>query len=97
MEWTMEWTDGMEYQLTKIAKTHYCGRSKVVSTVLPLLASTGLLCLTSVFYPRTRPTHAMFCMWTRLCLAWITLSVVLAVWMSGDMRVNWNEPKVCRA
>ena len=22
MEWTMEWTDGMEYQLTQIAKTH---------------------------------------------------------------------------
>jgi len=31
MEWTMEWTDGMEYQLTKIAKTHYCGR-EVVNT-----------------------------------------------------------------
>ena len=45
----MEWTDGMEYQLTEIAKNHYCGRSKVVSTVLPLLASTGLLCLPSVF------------------------------------------------
>jgi len=34
----MEWTDGMEYQLTKIAKTLYCGRGEVVSTVLPLLA-----------------------------------------------------------
>ena len=34
----MEWTDGMEYQLTKRAKIHYCGHSKVVSTVLPLLA-----------------------------------------------------------
>jgi len=45
----MEWTDGMEYQLTKIAKNRYCGCSKVVSTVLPLLASTGLLCLASVF------------------------------------------------
>ena len=32
----MEWTDGMEYQLAKIAKTHYCGHGKVVSTVLPL-------------------------------------------------------------
>ena len=53
----MEWTDGMEYQLIKIAKTHYCGRSKVVSTVLPLLASTGLLCLTSAFYPCTQ-AHA---------------------------------------
>ena len=21
---------------------------------------------------------------------------VLAVWMSGDVCVNWNEPKVCR-
>jgi len=38
MEWTMEWTDGMEYQLTKIAKTHHLGRGKVVSAVLPLLA-----------------------------------------------------------
>ena len=38
MEWTMEWTDGMEYQLTKTAKTHYCGRGEVLSTVLPLLA-----------------------------------------------------------
>ena len=30
----MEWTDGVEYQLTKIAKTHYCGRGEVVSTDL---------------------------------------------------------------
>jgi len=22
---------------------------------------------------------------------------VLAVWMSGDVCVNWNEPKVCHA
>ena len=49
MEWTMEWTDGMEYQLIKIAKTHRCGRGEVVSAVLPLLASTGLLCLASAF------------------------------------------------
>jgi len=49
MEWTMEWTDGMEYQLIKIAKTHHRGCGKVVSAVLPLLASTGLLCLASVF------------------------------------------------
>jgi len=33
MEWTMEWTDGMEYQLIKIAKTHHRGRGKVVSAV----------------------------------------------------------------
>ena len=45
MEWTMEWTDGMEYQLTKIAKTHHHGRGEVVSAVLPLLTSNGLLCL----------------------------------------------------
>ena len=45
----MEWTDGMEYQLIKIAKTHRCGRGEVVSAVLPLLASTGLLCLASAF------------------------------------------------
>jgi len=32
----MEWTDGMEYQLTKIAKTHHCGRGEVVSAVLHL-------------------------------------------------------------
>ena len=53
----MEWTDGMEYQLTKIVKNHYCGSSQVVSTVLPLLASTGLLCLPSVFQPCTQ-AHA---------------------------------------
>ena len=29
----MEWTDGMEYQLTKIAKTHHRGHGEVVSTV----------------------------------------------------------------
>ena len=23
MEWTMQWTDGMEYQLTKLAKTDH--------------------------------------------------------------------------
>jgi len=34
----MEWTDGMEYQLTKVAKTHYCGHGEVVSAILPLLA-----------------------------------------------------------
>ena len=45
----MEWTDGMEYQLTNIAKTHHRGRGEAVSTVLPLLTSTGLLCLASVF------------------------------------------------
>ena len=45
----MEWTDGMEYELTKIAKTHHCGQGEVLSAVLPLLATTGLLCLTSVF------------------------------------------------
>jgi len=33
MEWTMEWTDGMEYQLTKIAKTHHCDRGEIVSAV----------------------------------------------------------------
>jgi len=27
----MEWTDGMEYQLTKIAKTHHRGRGEVVA------------------------------------------------------------------
>jgi len=27
----MEWTDGMEYQLTKIVKTHHCGRGEVVT------------------------------------------------------------------
>jgi len=36
----MEWTDGMEYQLTKITKTHYGGRGEVVGAVSLLLAST---------------------------------------------------------
>ena len=57
MEWTMEWTDGMDYQPTKIGKTHCRGCGKVVSTVLPLFASTGLLCLASVFQPCTQ-AHA---------------------------------------
>ena len=35
----MEWTDGMEYQLIKIAKTHHCGRGEVVS-VVSTIAST---------------------------------------------------------
>jgi len=35
----MEWTDGMEYQLTKIAKTHHRGRGEVVSAV-STIAST---------------------------------------------------------
>ena len=90
----MEWTDGMEYQLTKIAKTHYRGRGEVVSTVLPLLTSTGLLCLTSMFSSLVpRPNRGIFCMWMMLCLAWITLSMVLAAWMPGDMCGNLNKPK----
>ena len=35
----MEWTDGIEFQLIKIAKTHHRGRGKVVSAV-PTIAST---------------------------------------------------------
>jgi len=35
----MEWTDGMEYQLTKIAETHHRGRGEVVSAV-STIAST---------------------------------------------------------
>ena len=46
----MEWTDGMEYQLTKIAKTHIMAVAKLhISVASPLLTSTGLLCLASVF------------------------------------------------
>ena len=90
----MEWTDGMEYQLTKIAKTHYRGRGEVISTVLPLLAKLNCyvqpLLSTSLVH---RPMRGMFCMWTMLCLAWITLSMVLTVLMSGDVCGNWNEPK----
>ena len=39
MEWGLEWTDGMEYQLTKIAKTHHRGHGEVVSDV-STIAST---------------------------------------------------------
>jgi len=45
----VEWTGGVEYQLTRVAGTHYSGRGEVVGAVLPLLASTGLLRLASVF------------------------------------------------
>ena len=58
----MEWTDGVEYQLTNIAKTHHHGNGKVVIAVSPLLALTGLLCLAcflALIIPR--PTHGMFC------------------------------------
>jgi len=54
----VEWTDGMEYQLTKIAKTHYCGREVVsIATILPLLVSTGL-CLASCFLTLYPDPHA---------------------------------------
>ena len=86
MEWTGVYV--IEYQLTKIAKTHHCGHGKVVSAVPPMLASTGLLCLASVSSLVPRPTRGMFCVWMRL--------YVLAVWMSGDVCVNWNKPKACR-
>ena len=89
----MEWTDGMEYQLTKIAKTHYHGCGEVVSTVLPLLAQLDCYVQPLFSSLAPRPMHGMFCMWMRLCLTWITLSMVLAAWMPGDMCVNWNEPK----
>jgi len=36
----MEWTDGMEYQLTKICKTRHRSCGKVVNALSPLLAST---------------------------------------------------------
>ena len=35
----MEWTDGMEYQLIKIARTHHGGHGEVVSAV-STIAST---------------------------------------------------------
>ena len=84
----MEWTDGMEYQPTKIANTHYRGRGEVVSTVLPLLAQ--LDCYVQPLFSShvPRPMRGMFCMWTMLCLAWITLSMVLAAWMPGDVCGN---------
>ena len=51
----MEWTDGMEYQLTKIDKTLHCGRGEVVSAVSPLLASIGLLCMSSLCFLASYP------------------------------------------
>jgi len=90
----MEWTDGMEYQLTKIAKTHYHGCGEVVSTVLPLLAQLDCYVqpLFSSLIPR--PMHGMFCMWTiEAMFGMDNISMVLAAGMSGDVCVNWNEPK----
>ena len=45
MEWTMEWTDGMEYRLIKIAKTHHRVRGEVVSAVstITVQETTSLL------------------------------------------------------
>ena len=83
----------LRVESTKIAKTHYRGSGEVVSTVLPLLAQLDCYVqpLFSSLVPR--PMRGMFCMWTMLCLAWITLSMILAVLMSGDVCGNWNEPK----
>jgi len=39
MEWTMEWTDGTEYQQTKTAKTHHRGHGEAASA-LSTIAST---------------------------------------------------------
>ena len=48
----MEWTDGMEYQLTKIDKTLHCGRGEVDWTVMYVQF------LFSSLVPR--PTRGMF-------------------------------------
>ena len=48
----------MEYQLTKIAKTHYRGHGEVVSTVLAIARSTGLPYVQPLFsslVPRPTP------------------------------------------
>ena len=86
----MEWTDGMEYLLTKFAKTHHHGCGKVVCAVLPLLASTGLLCLASSYFLALYPGPRVEC-------SARGQGHVLAVLTSGDVCVCWNEPKVCRA
>ena len=61
----MEWTDGWGFSFLHTSDPYrwernllsFRGRGEVVSTILLLLASTGLLCLASVFYPCTQ-AHA---------------------------------------
>ena len=61
MEWTMEWSDGMNWwngiSANQNGQNSHHGRGEVVSAVSPLLTSTGLLRLASVFYPRSQ-AHA---------------------------------------
>jgi len=83
-------TDGMGWwngiSANQNCQNSHHGRGEVVSPVSPLLTWTGLVFLASVFYPRSQ-AHT----WAH------GQGDVLAVWMSGDVCVNWNEPKACHA
>jgi len=78
----MEWTDGMEYQLTKIAKTHHRGRSEVVAKCCLAIARLNWTIMSSLCFLASYQARAQ----NVLCVD--NRGHVLAVWMSGDMCVN---------
>ena len=90
----MELTDGMEYQLTKIAKTHHHGRGEVVAKCYLAIAR---FCLAIARLNWTVMSSLCFLASYQACTQNVMCvdnrGHVLAVWMSGDMCVNWNKPK----
>jgi len=66
----MEWTDGMEYQLMNVDKTLHCSRGEVVSAVSPLLASTGLLCTSSLRFLASYPGPHVECFVMEKAMFW---------------------------
>jgi len=58
MEWTMEWTDGMEYWLIKIAKTHHRVRGEVVSAVSTITSTITVQETTSLLVAYSQVARA---------------------------------------
>ena len=85
----MEWTDGMEYQLTKIAKTHIMAVAKLHISGLAI-AHFNWTVMSSLCFLASYPVP-------RMEYSVRGRGYVLAVWMSGNVCVNWNEPKACHA
>ena len=83
----MEWTDVMEYQLTKTAKTHIMA---VVRLYCLAIAHYNWTVMSSLCFLASQPGPCVEC-------SARGQGYVLAVWMSDDVCVDWNEPKACRA
>ena len=106
MEWTdgmdwwnglMEWTDGMDWW-NGISANQNCQNSLsyvvAVAKYCLAIAHFNWIVMSSLFSSLVpRPTHG-FCMWTMLCLAWITYPWYWQCGsIPGDVCINWNEPK----